>query len=313
MKLFSGSSNRPLAEKVAAAIGVQVSPMEVFIFPDGERRIQIQENVVDEHTVVIQSTNTPVDQHYMELFLILDALKRSGATKMTVVMPYMGYMRQDHIFRDGEAVSLEVMIHLMESLKIDRFIGFDFHTIKVPDLFTIPVSHLSGLPVFAREIKKRGWNTADSILISPDMGGLQRIQKISAYLDDMPWVATLKNRDLNTGVVAIDHLEGPQPSGEIGPTHVSLEGKRALIVDDMISGGSIIETVHFIKNLGVAELYIFITHPLFSQKAVDILQQSDVTKIFATDAVVGPAERQFAKLEILSIADTIAKEIQSLK
>jgi ribose-phosphate pyrophosphokinase len=312
MKLFSGSSNKPLAEKVAKAMGLNLSPMEVFIFPDGERRIQIQERVVDEDTVIIQSTNTPVDQNYIELFLILDGLKRSGATTLTVVMPYMGYMRQDHIFRDGEAVSLEVMIHLLESLKVNRFMGFDFHTIKVPELFTIPVKHLSGLPVFAKEIKRRGWQDENSILISPDMGGLRRIQKISELLGDMPWVATLKNRDLNTGNVVIDHLEGPKEgTGEIGPTNADLKGKRALIVDDMISGGSIIETVKFIKSLGVKELYIFITHPLFSAKATTVLQASDVTTVFATDAVYIPEDRQFPKLEMLSISDMIAEELKA--
>ncbi len=311
MKIFSGSSNKPLAEKVVAALDLQISPMEIFIFPDGERRIQIQERVVDEHVVVIQSTNTPVDQHYVELFLILDALKRSGATSITVVMPYMGYMRQDHVFRDGEAVSLEVIIKILETLRVDRFISFDFHTIKVPELFSIPVSHLSGLPVFAEEIKKRGWNDSNSILISPDMGGLRRIQKISELLNNMPWVATLKHRNLDTGKVVIDHLEGPQESGEIGPTQTNLKGKRALIVDDMISGGSIIETVKFIKKLGVEEQYIFITHPLFSEKAVSILQESEVTNIFATDAVVVPPERRFAKFEILSIADKIAEELKA--
>src|SRR5437879_5659851 len=120
MKIFSGISNKPLAEKIAHASHVPLSPVEEFIFPDGERRVRIVENVVEEHCVIIQPTSTPVDQHYMELFFLIDGLRRSGAAQVTAVVPYFGYQRQDHVFRDGEAVSLEVIIKILSSLKIDR-------------------------------------------------------------------------------------------------------------------------------------------------------------------------------------------------
>src|SRR6266576_569153 len=106
MKIFSGSSNKPLAEKIACELHLTLSPVEEFIFPDGERRVRIGENVVEEHCVIVQSTSTPVDEHYMELFFLIDGLRRSGAAQITAVVPYLGYQRQDHVFRDGEAVSL---------------------------------------------------------------------------------------------------------------------------------------------------------------------------------------------------------------
>src|SRR2546423_13013320 len=120
MKLFSGSSNRPLAEKIADKLHSTVSPLEIFIFPDGERRIKANVPVVEDDVTMVQSTSTPVDEHYMELFFMTDAMKRSGAKSVTAVIPYLGYQRQDHVFRDGEAVSLEVCIKLLKIVGIDR-------------------------------------------------------------------------------------------------------------------------------------------------------------------------------------------------
>src|SRR5579863_10485444 len=166
-----------------------------MIFPDGERRVKLNADVVEEDTIVIQSTSTPVDQNYIELFFIIDALKRSGAHSITAVIPYLGYQRQDHVFRDGEVVSLDVMIRFLESLKVDKVIAFDLHSIKIPELFHIPVVHLSALPIFAERIKSKAFNKLsddredllkDTILVSPDMGGLRRIEQMSQMLDGMP-------------------------------------------------------------------------------------------------------------------------------
>ncbi len=308
MKLFSGSSNKPLAQKIALAMGLEISPVEDYVFPDGERRIQIQVPVLGEDVIVVQSTNPPVDQFYIETFLLVDGLKRNGAKSVTVVMPYMGYMRQDHIFRDGEAVSLLVMIKILESLGVDRFIGVDFHTIKVPEFFHIPVHHVSALPLFASEIRNRGWNTEASVLVSPDMGGLRRIKEMSTLLDGMPWFATVKNRDLTTGTVTISDMVGPEEDPvKLQSQLANLKGKRVLVVDDMISSGSIVESIQFVKQFGVSEVYVFVTHPIFSAKAPGILQQSVIDGVFVTDSVVVPEEKTFAKLTTLSVASYIAE------
>ena len=163
MKIFSGSSNKPLAQNSAKELGIEVSPLEIFVFPDGERRIRVVDSVVDEKTVVFQSTSTPPDQNYMELFFIADALKRSGASTVTAVIPYLGYERQDHVFRDGEAVSLEVIVKTLERVGVDKLVAFDLHSVKVPELFTIPVLHLSALDLFAEKIRE----IAGSALRSP--------------------------------------------------------------------------------------------------------------------------------------------------
>ena len=314
MKLFSGSSNRPLAEAIAEAITTKVSPIETMIFPDGERRVKLNTKVIEEDTVVIQSTNTPVDQNYIELFFIIDALKRAGAKSVTAVIPYLGYQRQDHIFRDGEVVSLDVMIRFLESLKVDKVIALDLHSIKIPELFHIPVTHLSALPLFAERIQSKAFNTLvdsdnpddflkDTILVSPDMGGLRRIEQMSKLLDDIPWIATVKDRDLRTGDITIKQFEGPLSTAD-------LPGKRALILDDMISSGNtVVQSVQLLKDNGVVSCDVFATHAVFSEEAPELLQESSIDRVYVTDTVFIPEEKYFPKLHVLSVAEMISKEL----
>lgn len=300
MKLFGGSASKELTEAVAKSLTMPLSLIDVHVFPDGERRIRLHDKVVNHKTAIIQSASTPVDTNYMELFFIVDALRRSGAKSITAVVPYFGYQRQDHIFRDGEAVSLEVVIHILESLKVDRLVSFDMHSVKIPDLFTIPVAHLSALPLFAKEITKRKWNREDTILVSPDMGGIARIKKLSKLLGDMPFAALEKNRDLATGAITVDDVEEGTLQGK----------KRAILVDDMISSGNtiLLGTTQMAMQ-GIEEVYVFATHPVFSVDAPAKLQNSPIKKVYVTDSVAIAPEKRFEKLEVLSIADMIAEEL----
>jgi ribose-phosphate pyrophosphokinase len=300
MKVISGTANEPLAESVASALRLSLLPREVFVFPDGERRVRIQESVVDEHVVIVQPTAPPVDTNYLELFLLADAAKRSGAASVTAVVPYLGYQRQDHVFREGEAVSLEVMVKTMESVSIDRLIAVDFHSIKIPEVFTIPVTHLSALPLFARAIKEKGWQMSETQLVTPDMGGIRRIKIISEMLDNMGYTCIVKDRDVDTGHITASGLEG-----EIK--------KRMLIVDDMISsGGTIAQAAKVLKEKGAEEIYVYVTHAIFSKEAPELLQSSEVDTVFVTDSVFVPKNKRFVKLEILSISEMVADALQSI-
>lgn len=305
MKIFSGTSNRPLAIKIAKELKTPLSELEIHVFPDGEKRIRLLDSVLGHHTVVVQPTSTPADQNYMELFFIADALKRNGAKSVTAVVPYLGYQRQDHLFRDGEAVSLDVVIRTLEAVGVNRLIGFDFHTIRVPELFRIPVSHLSALSLFAQKIKQEGFENSDTMLIAPDMGGIRRIKQISEMLGGMKYAAILKNRDLATGEVTAEKITGE--NGE--EVEVC---KRVLIVDDMISSGATIVTAsQLLLKKGVLELYVFATHPVFSDAAIEVLQKSAAQKVFVADTIDVPKEKQFPKLEVLSIAKMVAKDIKA--
>jgi ribose-phosphate pyrophosphokinase len=298
MKIFSGSSNKPLAQNSALELGVEVSPLQISVFPDGERRIRVVGNVVDEKTVVFQSTSTPPDQNYMELFFIVDALKRSGASEVTAVIPYLGYERQDHVFRDGEVVSLEVIVKTLERVGIDKLVAFDLHSIKVPELFTIPVLHLSALDLFARKIKELGL-TENAVLVSPDMGGIRRIKMLSESLDNMPFATVEKNRDLETGDISDSSMEG------------NVKGKAAIIVDDMISTGrTIVAAEKILFENGAKKVLVFATHAVFSGQAVKLLQNLKTEKVFVTDTILIPKEKHFDKLEIISVSKTIAQGIR---
>lgn len=314
MKIFSGSSNRQLSEAIVTALHTSLSPIETMIFPDGERRVKLNDTVLEEDTVIIQSTTTPVDQNYIELFFIIDALKRSGAKTITAIIPYLGYQRQDHVFRDGEVVSLDVMIRILESLQVDKVVAVDLHSIKIPELFHIPVTHLSALPVFAERIQSKAFYSyasdnpdeflKDSILVSPDMGGLRRIEQMSEMLHGLPWIATVKDRDLETGEISINAFDGPfNPS--------DLPGKRALIVDDMISSGNtVVQAVELLKKHGVLSCDVFATHAIFSEEAPEFLQESSIDRVYVTDSVFIPEEKYFPKLHVLSIAEMLAQELR---
>lgn len=300
MKIFSGSVNVPLAESIAKSLDIDISPRELFVFPDGERRVQIQENVVDVDCIVVQPTSTPVDQNYMELFFLCDGLKRSGACEVIAVIPYFGYQRQDHIFRDGEAVSLEVIIKFLEAVHVDRLIAFDLHSIKIPELFSIPVSHLSALHLFANVIKENNWQDEETVLISPDMGGIRRIKQLSEFLEGMSFAAVEKNRDLRTGNIEAIAIEGRF-------------GKRAIMVDDMISSGeTMVKAAELLVQNGFEEVIAMASHAVFSKDAQETIEQSLITRCIVTDSVFVPEEKRFPKLEIISIADMVAKEIRKI-
>lgn len=294
MKIFSGTSNKPLAEKIAKKLGIDLSAIEIHVFPDGEKRIRLLDKVVGESCIVVQPTSPNPDGNYMELFFIVDALKRSGASSVTAVIPYLGYQRQDHVFRDGEAVSLEVIATLLKWGGVDKIIAFDLHSIKIPEIFKIKLNHLSALPLFAQEIKKIGNNT---VLISPDMGGVRRIKILSKMLSNMPYAVIEKNRDLATGEVTMSGVTGNIK-------------ENAIIVDDMIStGNTIIKAANLLGNRGAKNIYVFATHAVFSEKAPGILQESGIKKVYVTDTIFVPESKRFPKLEILSVSKLIAEQL----
>ncbi len=281
-------------------MGIELSPVETHVFPDGEKRIRITESVVDEIVAVVQSANTPVDQNYMELFFIVDALKRNGARKVIAIMPYFGYQRQDHVFRDGEAVSLEVVIKMIESAGVDHFVSFDMHSVKIPDLFSIPVSHLSSLPGFAKKVQETKYTASHMILVSPDKGGLRGIKQFSELLGGLEYIVLNKTRDTLTGAVRYEKIDVSLVEGK----------KRAIILDDMISsGGTIIPVADMLTQQGIEEVDVFATHAIFSENAPYILQNSPLSSVYVSDTVKVSTAKRFEKLFIVSVAKEIAKEL----
>jgi ribose-phosphate pyrophosphokinase len=309
MKIVSGSSNKPLAKKIAEELGTQLTEVEITVFPDKERRVRILENVLEQDCIAVQSANTPADQNYMELFFLVDGLKRSGARQVAAVIPYLGYQRQDHVFRDGEAVSLKVVVETLEAVGVDKIITIDLHSVKIPEFFKIPITHLSALSVFAEKIKEGLSSRTDHkssiinhksfVLVSPDMGGIARIKKLSEMLGDVPFATIEKDRDLATGDVSSKKMEG------------EVKGKTAIIVDDMIATGkTIAEAAKLLKDKGAEDVFVFATHAVFTNKVMDILQNSLVERVFVTDSVFIPDEKWFPKLEVLTVSGLLAKALK---
>jgi ribose-phosphate pyrophosphokinase len=298
MSIFSGSASKKLAEKIAKDLNLELSPVEIFVFPDGEKRIRIKENVVGKDCIIVQSASIPPDENYMELFIMIDALKRSGAKSIKVVIPYLGYQRQDHIFRDGEAVSLEVIAEILTRVGMTELFSFDLHSPKIPDIFSIPVHHLSALPLFAEKIKKE-FNLHEIVLVSPDMGGIRRIKEIAEMLGNIPFATIEKNRDLASGKINDAGLDG------------DVREKIAIIVDDMISTGqTMVEAAELLVENGATKVVAFATHAVFAKDAGKLLQHSSIDRVVVSNTIDVPAYNLFPKLEIISIAEVAAKALE---
>ena len=298
MKIFSGSTNKPLAEKVAKLLKKPLGRLEIHVFADEEKRVRVLDKVLGEDCVVVQSTSTNADINYMELFFIIDALKRNGAKSVTVVIPYLGYQRQDHVFRGGEAVSMGVVSKILEAVETNKLITFDLHSSRIPELFSIPVLHLSALPIFAKTIREKHWDDDQTVIVSPDMGGVRRVKILCGLLNNMPYMAIEKNRDLKSGKISMEEIK-------------TVTKKRAIIVDDMIStGATIVKAAKLLRKKGAEEIFVFSTHPVFAGNAALSLQESVVDKIFVTDTINISREKLFPKLQVLSIGEMIAKNLR---
>lgn len=296
MKIYSGSSSKNLARKITGKLKLELSPVEIFVFPDGEKRIRIKDKVLGQDCIIVQSAGIPTDENYMELFIMIDALKRSGAKSAKIIIPYLGYQRQDHIFRDGEAVSLEVIAEILTRVGMTELFSFDFHSPKIPEIFSVPVHHLSALPLFADKIKEFGENI---VLVSPDMGGIRRVKQVSEMLGNIPFATIEKNRDLSTGDISNSGLTG------------DVRGKTAVIIDDMISTGvTTVDAANLLIENGAVKVFAFATHGVFARYADKILQKSKIERVVVSDTIDIPPYKIFPKLEIISIAEVAAKALR---
>ncbi len=296
MLFFSGNSNIPLAKKIASEFNSSLSELEITLFPDNENRVRVVNSVLDEDTVVVQSTGIFPNLYYMELFFIIDSLKRSGAKTITLIIPYLGYQRQDHVFREGEGVSVEVIARILKNLGADRVISLDLHSIKIPELFEIPLQHLSAESIFASKINEL--NDEEITLVTPDMGGIRRIKQLSEMTNDSPYVSIEKDRDLYSGDV-----ESTKINGRVG--------KTCIIFDDVISTGrTIVAAADLLKKNGAEKIIVMATHSILSDGAKDILEKSQVDKVYTTDTIDIPSNRLFPKLEILSVSSLISSSLK---
>ncbi|PWU23840.1 ribose-phosphate pyrophosphokinase [Candidatus Cerribacteria bacterium 'Amazon FNV 2010 28 9'] len=295
MILLSGSSNQPLAEKIAQELGMSLGALECSTFVNGERRVYVKEKVKGQDVAIIQSFSDPVDSHIIEFALITDALFRQGARRVFAVIPWFGYSLQDKVHRPGEPIAAKVIASMLSSQSVYRFVLMNLHNSSTTGFFSVPSSHLSSDEVFAKEMKKI---QGDIVLVSSDFGGLKRVGRFASEYLNVPIANIDKHRDLQTGAVTARSVMG------------DVKGKTCIILDDMINGGgTVIEAAHILKEEGAVDVQCFATHAIFAGEASAKLQASEVSRVVVSDTI-DTCAKSFPKLHVVSVASVFAQELK---
>jgi len=294
--IFSGNSNPTLAENIARRLEMSVSEATVGAFQDGETRVRLEESVRGADVFIIQSVCPPVDHNLMELLLMLDAAQRASAERVTAVIPYFGYARQDRKRTGREPISAKLVANLIATAGADRVLTMDLHSPAIEGFFDIPVDHLRATPLLADYF--RGLPLSDLVVVSPDVGGVRRANRFRHSVNSAAGLAVVfKERS--------EHDE-PEILGLVG----EVEGKSAVIVDDLISTGeTIIKAAELLAKRGAHPIYACAVHPVLAPGAVERLEESVIEKVIVTDTIPIPQEQPCEKIELVSMAPLLAKAI----
>jgi len=293
MLLLSGTGNRVLAEEVAAELGGALCKATIRRFADGEIFVKIDENVRGRDVYIIQPTNPPAE-NLIELLLLMDAAKRASAMRITAVIPYFGYARQDRKDQPRVAISAKLMANIISQAGADRVLAIDFHQHQLQGFFDLPVDHLYAAPVFVAHYRQKTFK--DLVVVASDVGGAKMARGFA--------------KRLNAGLAIIDKRRTAANVAEAVNVVGDVEGRDCMIPDDMIdTAGTMAEAAHALKRLGARDIYICATHPLLSGPAVERLMNAPIKEVAVTNTIFLPAEKQFEKLKILSIAGLLAKAI----
>ncbi|HEX8391296.1 MAG TPA: ribose-phosphate pyrophosphokinase [Longimicrobium sp.] len=292
--LLAGTANRPLAEEIAAHLRVPLGEVTIKRFADGEIFVRIDENVRGRDIFIIQSTTAPADS-IMELLLLTDAVKRASAARVTAVMPYFGYARQDRKDQPRVAIGAKLVANMIESAGADRILSVDFHQHQIQGFFDVPVDHLYAAPVFTRYFRQKG--LTNLVVVSPDVGSAKMARGFAKRLD-----ATM-------GI--IDKRRPAANVSEVMNVIGEVEGKDCLLSDDMIdTAGTMAEAARALKERGANDIYACASHALLSGPAVERLTSAPFKEIVVTNTVLVPEEKRFPSLTVLSVADLVGDAIR---
>ena len=296
-KIFSGTANEALADEVCHFLGMQRGQAQVTRFADGECYVQIQENVRGCDVFVMQPTCHPVDEHLMELLLLIDALKRASARRITAVIPYFGYARQDRKDKPRSPISSKLVADLLTTAGAHRALIVDLHTPQLQGFFNIPVDHLFASPVLVDHFKKL--NLPNLTVVSPDAGGVERARFFAKKVDAA--LAIVDKRRVDMNVAEVMHV--------IGDVH----GRTCLIIDDLIdTAGTLVKTAAALLENGASEVYACCSHPVLSGPAVENIHMSAIREVVVTNTIpLTEAAKQEPKIRVLSIAGLIGRAIQA--
>ena len=294
LKIFTGNANPALAKQIADHLGIPLGLGQVMRFSDGEVHVRIEESVRGADVFVVQPTSAPVNEHLMELLITIDALRRASARRITAVIPYYGYARQDRKTRARDPITAKLTANLLTTAGVDRVLAMDLHAGQIQGFFDIPVDHLPGVPILAEYFKGKGLQ--DMLIVSPDLGGVTRARDLA-------------NR-LGVDIAIIDKRR-PEPNvAEIMNIIGRIQGKRVIMVDDIIdTAGTIAQGAEALLAHGASEVYTCCTHAVLSGPAVARLQASAVTEVVITDTIPLPADKHIAKITVLPVAPLLGDAI----
>lgn len=294
MLLLAGTANRPLAEEIAESMGLPLGDVTIKRFADGEIFVRINQNARGRDVFIIQPTPPPAD-NLMEALLLVDAAKRASAARVTLVVPYYGYARQDRKDQPRVAISAKLVANLISAAGADRVLGMDFHTHQIQGFFDEPVDHLYAAPVLTGYFRQKGLE--DLTVVAPDVGAAKMARGYARRLDAP--IAIIDKRRPQANVAEVLSVVG------------DVEGRRCLIVDDMIdTAGTLRSVVDVLHERGAKEIYAAATHPVLSGPAVERLQDSPLVEVVVTNTLHVPEEKRFPKLTVLSIAELLARAIR---
>lgn len=299
LKIYSLSSNEPLAEKIADYLGTDLGELTVNRFSDGEIAISIEESIRGDHVFIIQSTSYPTNDHLMELLIMIDALRRASVGTITAVIPFYGYARQDRKAQPREPITAKLVANLLTNAGADRVVALDLHAAQIQGFFDIPVDHLLGAPLLASYFLDKGLRGDDVVVVSPDHGGAKRARRLGEFLD---------------ATIAIVDKRRPKPNvSEVMNIIGEVKGKKAIIIDDMIdTAGTITNAAEALIEAGATEVYVCATHGIFSPPAIERIQNSVIKTMVVTDSIYLPEEKRIDKIELISVSELIGQAIERI-
>lgn len=298
VKLFSLSANKGLAKEISEFTNIPLSKCEVKRFADGEIGLNIEETVRGHHVFIIQPTHSPVNEHYMELLIMIDAVKRASSKSVNVVMPYYGYSRQDRKSASRQPISAKLVANLLEKSGADRVISMDLHAGQIQGFFDIPIDNLLAMPLIVDYFQKK-FPKEDLVIVSPDHGGAVRARQMG--------------NAMNAPIAIIDKSRPQANEVEMMGIVGDVSDKIAIIIDDLIdTAGTISQASHALKDAGAKSVYAACTHPIFSHPAKDRIDNSEIEEIVTTNTIELNDAKRSKKIKQLSVAQLIGQSILNI-
>ncbi|NEX79824.1 ribose-phosphate diphosphokinase [Bacillus thermocopriae] len=292
--MFTLNSNSELAKEMAEYLGCELGKSSVTRFSDGEIQIHIDDSVRGSDVFLVQSTSEPINEHIMELLIMIDALKRASAKNINVVMPYFSYARQDRKARSREPITAKLIANLLETAGASRVITLDFHAPQAQGFFDIPVEHLTGIPILSSYFKDKGLE--DIVIVAPHNGGVVRARKMASLL--------------NAPIALIDRRRPEHDESEIMNIIGNIDGKTAIIIDDLIDTATTITSgANALMERGAKAVYACCTHPVFSGDAISKIESSVIKELVVTNTILHPQDKLIEKITTLSVAPLLVEAI----